>query len=80
MVHLDYGDTGQGMDEAVVEKLFEPFFTTRRARGGTGLGMYICYNIVTSRLKGTIACESSPGMGTQFHITFPVEKIGGEHA
>ena len=78
MVYLDYGDTGQGMDEAVVKKLFEPFFTTRRARGGTGLGMYICYNIVTSRLKGTIACESSPGMGTQFHITFPVEKIGGE--
>jgi signal transduction histidine kinase len=80
IVYLDYSDTGQGMEEAVVQKLFEPFFTTRRARGGTGLGMYICYNIVTSQLKGTIACESLPGKGTQFHITFPVEKIGGDHA
>ena len=75
MLHFDYADTGKGMEEDVVRHLFEPFFTTRRARGGTGLGMYICYNIVTSRLKGSITCESSPGRGSVFHITFPVEKI-----
>lgn len=73
-VFLDYEDTGKGMDETVLKNLFEPFFTTRRARGGTGLGMYICYNIVKDRLKGTIECESSPGHGTRFHITFPLEK------
>lgn len=74
-VFLDYEDTGKGMEETVLKNLFEPFFTTRRARGGTGLGLYICYNIVKDRLKGTIDCESSPGQGTRFHITFPVEKI-----
>ncbi len=74
-VFLDYEDTGKGMDETVLKNLFEPFFTTRRARGGTGLGMYICYNIVKDRLKGTIDCESSPGQGTRFHITFPFEKL-----
>jgi signal transduction histidine kinase len=74
-VFFDYEDTGKGMDENVVKNLFEPFFTTRRARGGTGLGMYICYNIVKDRLNGTIECESSPGHGTRFHITFPLEKL-----
>lgn len=75
ILHLEYADTGRGMDEEAVKKLFEPFFTTRRARGGTGLGMYICYNIVVSRLRGVIECESKPGEGTRFRIAFPVEKI-----
>jgi signal transduction histidine kinase len=72
---LDYEDNGQGMEPAIVAKIFEPFFTTRRARGGTGLGLYICYNIVTDRLKGTIDCESQIGRGTTFHICFPLEKF-----
>lgn len=75
ILHLSYSDTGKGMDEETVAKLFEPFFTTRRARGGTGLGLYICYNIVTSTLKGNIECESEPGKGTRFDITFPIEKL-----
>lgn len=75
MLYFDYADTGKGMDETALKHLFEPFFTTRRAKGGTGLGMYVCYNIVTSRLKGTITCESSPDRGVLFHIAFPLEKI-----
>jgi signal transduction histidine kinase len=74
-IHLDYTDTGKGMDKEALEKLFEPFYTTRRARGGTGLGMYICYNLVVTRLKGTITCESELGEGSIFHISFPIETI-----
>lgn len=71
---LEYEDTGNGMDETVAQNLFEPFFTTRRAKGGTGLGMYICYNLIANRLKGDIHCDSTPGNGTRFFISFPVEK------
>ncbi|MBF0139073.1 MAG: PAS domain S-box protein [Magnetococcales bacterium] len=69
---LDYTDDGCGMEESVRSLVFEPFFTTRRAQGGSGLGLYLCYNIVTSRLHGVISCESSPGQGVRYHITFPI--------
>jgi signal transduction histidine kinase len=69
---IDYSDTGSGMSEAVLSKIFEPFFTTRRGEGGSGLGMYICYSIVTARLGGMIRCESQPGAGTRFLIEYPV--------
>jgi two-component system, NtrC family, sensor kinase len=68
---IDYRDTGFGMPPETVDKIFEPFFTTRRGSGGSGLGMYICFNIVTARLGGTITCDSRPDAGTQFHIEFP---------
>jgi signal transduction histidine kinase len=71
---IHYSDTGKGMSTEIVEKIFEPFYTTLRARGGTGLGMYICHNIVTSRLKGTIECTSVQGKGTEFSITVPITK------
>ncbi|MBF0467276.1 MAG: HAMP domain-containing histidine kinase [Desulfamplus sp.] len=70
-----YSDTGKGMDNKVVRQIFEPFFTTLRARGGTGLGMYICHNIVTTRLKGTIRCESIKGKGAEFFISFPILNV-----
>jgi signal transduction histidine kinase len=69
---IDYSDTGVGMSEEVASKIFEPFFTTRRGQGGSGLGMYICYSIVTVRLGGTIRCESAPGAGTRFLIEYAV--------
>lgn len=76
---IDYSDTGGGMSEAVLSKIFEPFFTTRRGEGGSGLGMYISYSIVTARLGGTICCESQPGAGTRFLIEYPVPaKEAGE--
>ncbi|MEP3116188.1 ATP-binding protein [Nisaea sp.] len=65
-----FQDFGGGMDEATVEKIFDPFFTTRRDHGGTGLGMHIVYNLVTQRLGGKIRCNSQPGKGTSFEITF----------
>ncbi len=71
-LHLTYSDTGQGMPTENLARIFEPFFTTRRTRGGSGLGTYICHNLVTTQLHGTITCDSSPGHGVKFGIIFPV--------
>jgi len=70
--HFEYSDTGKGIAFKNLEKIFEPFFTTRRATGGSGLGLYICHNIVTGQLRGTMTCESPPGKGVIFRIEFPV--------
>jgi signal transduction histidine kinase len=64
-------DYGKGMSEDVRERVFEPFFTTGRATGGTGLGMAIVHNLVTTALKGSIQVESAPGKGTEITVTFP---------
>ena len=75
-VRITYSDDGAGMSQEVSAKIFEPFFTTNRSGGGSGLGMYIAYNLVTERLGGSIKCESAPGEGTRFEIVFPLLKIG----
>lgn len=66
-----YQDDGNGMDQKQKEKLFDPFYTTMRGKGGTGLGMSIVYNLVTQTLKGGISLESEPDQGTCFTMTFP---------
>jgi len=71
-LHLEYSGNGIGIAPENLEKIFEPFFTTHRAHGGSGLGMYICYNLVTSQLHGTINCKSAIGKGVLFKIDFPV--------
>lgn len=73
-LYLRYQDNGCGIAAEYLEKLFEPFFTTYRSHGGTGLGTYVCYNLVTVQLKGTIRCESSLGNGVTFHIRYPVSR------
>jgi signal transduction histidine kinase len=70
-LHLEYSDTGKGIAPENLEKIFEPFFTTHRGMGSSGLGMYICYNIVTTQLHGSMTCDSTPGKGVQFVIDFP---------
>ncbi len=64
-------DYGKGMPPEVRDRVFEPFFTTGRASGGTGLGMAIVHNLVTTALKGSIQIESEPGKGTEITVTFP---------
>jgi signal transduction histidine kinase/tetratricopeptide (TPR) repeat protein len=71
-LHLEYSDNGKGIASENLEKIFEPFFTTYRAHGGSGLGMYICYNVVTTQLHGTISCESVVGKGVVFKIDYPI--------
>ena len=70
-VALAYTDTGVGMDGEQKARIFDPFYTTRRGSGGTGLGMNIVYNLVTQTLKGTILLETSPGQGAAFLLTLP---------
>jgi signal transduction histidine kinase len=64
-------DYGKGMSEDVRERVFEPFFTTGRSSGGTGLGMAIVHNLVTTALKGSIQVQSEPGKGTEMTVIFP---------
>jgi len=71
-VEIEFADDGVGMSEEVQRRAFEPFFTTRRNRGGTGLGLHIVYNLVTRRLGGTLRLESQPGHGTVFRIRLPM--------
>jgi signal transduction histidine kinase len=60
------------MDEETKRRAFEPFFTTRRNHGGTGLGLHIVFNLVTRRLGGRLLLESEPGKGTTFRIRLPL--------
>ncbi|HLP89552.1 MAG TPA: AAA family ATPase [Nostocaceae cyanobacterium] len=69
---VQIGDNGPGMTEAVCEKLFNPFFTTKPEGKGTGLGLSISYQIVTEKHQGTLECISSPGNGAEFVITIPM--------
>ena len=70
-VEITVTDDGAGMTEAVKAQAFDPFFTTRRDRGGTGLGLHIVYNLITGSLGGRITVNSAPGRGTTFRIVIP---------
>ena len=70
-VDIFVSDDGVGMSEEIQRRAFDPFFTTRRNEGGTGLGLHIIFNLVTQQLGGRLAFESRPGWGTRFRITLP---------
>ena len=70
-VYLGYEDDGLGMAENVLAHAFDPFFTTRLGSGGSGLGLYIVYNLVTALLGGSIQLYSVPGRGTRFELSLP---------
>ncbi|MCP5077500.1 MAG: HAMP domain-containing histidine kinase, partial [Psychromonas sp.] len=71
-LHICYFDTGSGVDKDILQKLFEPFFTTRRANGGTGLGLNIVYNII-KKLDGQIELSHLKPSGLQFDIILPMK-------
>jgi signal transduction histidine kinase len=70
-IEINFTDNGAGMTPDVQRQAFDPFFTTRRNEGGTGLGLHIVYNIVTQQLGGRMMLESRPGQGTTFRIIMP---------
>ena len=70
-VEIMFADNGAGMTPEVQRQAFDPFFTTRRNEGGTGLGLHIVYNLVTQQLGGRMMLESRPGQGTTFRIIMP---------
>ncbi len=74
-LHISYQDNGIGIDEKIKSKVFDPFITTKRGSGGSGLGLHLVFNLVTQALNGHIAFESDHEQGTKFNITFPVTLV-----
>jgi PAS domain S-box-containing protein len=64
---IEVSDNGCGIDEKIRDKIFDPFFTTKASSSGTGLGLYVCYNLVDA-LGGKIEVDSEPGKGSTFRI------------
>jgi PAS domain S-box-containing protein len=75
-VHLVVSDTGPGMSPDIVERIFEPYFTTKPKAEGTGMGLAVVHGIVKS-LGGAITVKSEPGTGTAFHLYMPLIDITG---
>jgi C4-dicarboxylate-specific signal transduction histidine kinase len=71
-VTIVYHDSGKGIPKRHLSQIFNPFFTTKRGQGGSGLGMHIVYNLVTQTLKGEISCKSEVNKGTTFTIDMPM--------
>jgi signal transduction histidine kinase len=76
-IEVIFADNGAGMTPDVQRQAFDPFFTTRRNEGGTGLGLHIVYNLVTQQLGGRMMLESRLGQGTTFRIIMPRAATGG---
>jgi signal transduction histidine kinase len=70
-VEILFSDDGCGMSPDVRRKAFDPFFTTRRDQGSTGLGLHIVYSIVTNCLGGRVGLDSEPGKGTRIQLALP---------
>ena len=68
---LVIADNGCGMGQAVLNRVFEAFFTTKPAGKGTGLGLSLCYSIAKTH-GATIEIDSTPGVGTRVHVFFPL--------
>lgn len=71
-VELLFADNGVGMNDEQKKHLYDPFYTTRMGTGGSGLGMHVVYNLVTTILEGKIVVDSSPGNGTRIIVTMPL--------
>ncbi|MDF1882266.1 HAMP domain-containing histidine kinase [Sulfurimonas sp. MAG313] len=74
-VIINYIDDGKGMGQDTLDKMFNPFFTTKMGQGGSGLGLSIIYNLIQHKLKGKITCESTLGQGMHIAIIIPRTEI-----
>lgn len=70
-LNIQVHDDGIGIAPEHREQIYDPFFTTKRGKGGTGLGLNIVYNIVHQKLNGKLSLESTPGQGSSFFIELP---------
>lgn len=75
---LIFSDNGVGVPDENAPRLFEPFFTTRRGSGGSGLGLHILYNLVVGRLGGHVSFRPTPGGGATFVIEAPCDAPIGD--
>ena len=70
-LEVEVADNGVGMTPEVAARVYDPFFTTRRGRGGTGLGLHITFTLVTETFGGRLSLETSPGQGARFVAALP---------
>jgi signal transduction histidine kinase len=73
VIVLVYEDDGRGMTEEVSQQAFQPFFTTARTTGGSGLGLHIVQSLVSDVLRGKVRLHTSPGAGVRFEVEFPID-------
>lgn len=73
-VEIEIRDNGHGIPPEVLPRIFDPFFTTKDVGKGSGLGLFVVYEIIEKH-GGCIAAESEPGKGTAFHIRLPLKKM-----
>lgn len=71
-IRVEIADSGTGIEEKDIKQIFDPFFTTKVAGKGTGLGLAVCYGIITAH-NGKIEVNSNNGNGTKFIINLPIE-------
>ena len=71
-IQYEVADDGPGIPESIRGKVFDPFFTTKPQGVGTGLGLWVAYNVVEQH-GGKIDLDTEPGVGTTFTVTLPVE-------
>jgi len=70
---IEVQDTGFGIEPENMSKIFEPFFTTKEIGKGTGLGLAVCYGVITEH-QGRLSVRSNVGVGTTFSIFLPIQK------
>jgi CheY-like chemotaxis protein len=70
-LRVDVCDTGCGMDSTLIEKIFDPYFTTKEPEKGTGLGLAVVWSIIEEH-KGMINVHSESGVGSSFHVYLPI--------
>ena len=70
-VEIRIGDNGNGIPKDIIDKIFQPFFTTKPTGEGTGLGLSLSYDIVTKVHGGELKVETKEGNGTTFIIQIP---------
>ncbi len=78
-VRLTVSDTGHGMDDAIKERIFDPYFTTKEKGVGTGLGLAVVHGIVNKH-GGEVSVESEPGKGSAFQVLFPRSDVAENEA
>jgi signal transduction histidine kinase len=71
-VDLRVEDNGHGIPPARIDKIFDPYFTTKQGKSGTGLGLYITKKVVEDH-NGSLKVDSTPGVGTTFTIRLPLQ-------
>ena len=74
-LEMVFSDDGHGIPAENLPHIFNPFYTTKLGKGGSGLGLHLVYNIITKTLGGRISASSVPGRGTTFTVQLPLVAV-----